>query len=132
MPPLMRGVTISQAFRERLMLVVTEVNACRYCSYFHARQALVEGLSRGELETLAAGDFDASPPEERPALLYAQHWAESDGQPEQAARYQLDVLYGAPTAKAIDLALRVIRIGNLTGNTFDYLLFRVSGGRWGG
>jgi hypothetical protein len=27
------------AFRERLMLAVTVVNGCRYCSYFHARQA---------------------------------------------------------------------------------------------
>jgi AhpD family alkylhydroperoxidase len=31
---------ISPAFRERLMLAVTAVNGCRYCSYFHTRQAL--------------------------------------------------------------------------------------------
>lgn len=131
MRPLMRGETLSDAFRERLMLVVTEVNACRYCAYFHARQALVEGLSEDELVALTAGDFDASPPEERAALLYAQHWAESDAQPDPAARERLVTLYGEEKAATIELALRVIRIGNLMGNTFDYILYRISFGRWG-
>jgi hypothetical protein len=31
----------------------------------------------------------------------------------------------------IDLALRMIRVGNLLGNTFDYVLHRASFGRWG-
>jgi AhpD family alkylhydroperoxidase len=131
MRTLMRGAVLSPALRERLMLVVTGVNACRYCSYYHSRQALAEGLSREELGTLAAGDFEGSPTEERPALLYAQHWAESDGQPDPAARHRIGELYGTPKAKAIDLALRVIRIGNLTGNAADFLLYVISRGRWG-
>ena len=36
---------IDPAFRERLMLAVTQVNACRYCSEYHAKLAL-NGLSR--------------------------------------------------------------------------------------
>lgn len=128
----MRGETLSPQFRERLMLVVTEVNACRYCSYFHARQALVAGLSDEELQALTEGEFDASPAEEKPAMLYAQHWAEADGQPDVAATERLVTAYGLETAAAIELALRMIRIGNLAGNTFDYLLYRLSFGRWGG
>jgi hypothetical protein len=31
----------------------------------------------------------------------------------------------------IEVVLRVIRIGNLMGNTIDYVLYRVSFGRWG-
>ncbi|MCK4314262.1 MAG: carboxymuconolactone decarboxylase family protein [Anaerolineae bacterium] len=31
----------SPAFRERLMLAVTAVNGCRYCSHVHAREALL-------------------------------------------------------------------------------------------
>ncbi|MGC9522627.1 MAG: carboxymuconolactone decarboxylase family protein [Anaerolineae bacterium] len=132
MKSVMRGETLSDAFRERLMIAVTEVNACRYCAYFHAQQALTAGLSEAELAALAEGDFEGSPPEERPALLYAQHWAEADGQPDPAARARLFELYGDEKARAIELALSVIRMGNLMGNTFDYVLYRLSFGRWGG
>lgn len=131
MRELMRGETLSAQFRERLMLVVTEVNACRYCSYYHAKQALVEGLSAEEIQALTQGEFEASPPEERPAMLYAQHWAEADGEPDPAAWERLVALYGRKHAEAIDLALRVIRVGNLSGNTFDYLLYLISFGRLG-
>ncbi len=43
---------ISHGFRERLMLAVTAVNGCRYCSYFHARQALKSGLTPEEISRL--------------------------------------------------------------------------------
>jgi AhpD family alkylhydroperoxidase len=129
--PVIRGETLPIAFRERLMLVVTAVNACPYCAHFHSRQALVAGLSPEELEALTAGDFDTSPAEERPAMLYAQHWAESEGHPDPDAAARIVTLYGEQQAAAIELALRMIRIGNLLGNTFDYLVFRFSFGRGG-
>jgi AhpD family alkylhydroperoxidase len=47
----MRGL-ISPAFRERLMMTVTEVNGCRYCSYYHARLSLLAGISQDELREL--------------------------------------------------------------------------------
>lgn len=131
MRSLMHGETLAAAFRERLMLAVTEVNQCRYCACYHAKQALVEGLSEAELQSLTEGEFGSSPAEERPALLYAQHWAEADGSPDEGARARIIQLYGIDTANAIDLALRVIHIGNLMGNTWDGLLYRVSLGRWG-
>ena len=43
---------ISPDFRERLMLAVTAVNGCRYCSYAHTRAALKGGLSREEISGL--------------------------------------------------------------------------------
>jgi AhpD family alkylhydroperoxidase len=128
---LMRGGAIAPAFRERLMLVVTEVNGCRYCSYAHARAALSTGVPPEEIVALAAGVFEGSPPEEVPALLYAQHWAEADGKPEAAVRKQVVARYGEQVVGMMELALRMIRVGNLSGNTFDYLLHRVSFGRWG-
>jgi hypothetical protein len=39
-------------------------------------------------------------------------------------------LYGAEVAQAIELALHTIRIGNMAGNTLDYVLYRISLGRW--
>ena len=129
--PLMRGQVIDPAFRERLMLAVTQVNGCRYCAYGHARQALAEGISAEEIEALGQGMFAGSPPEEVPALLYAQHWAEAEGDPDPAARDRVVEQYGEQVTAGIELALRMIRMGNLAGNTWDYVLYRISFGRWG-
>jgi len=41
---------VSREFSERIMLAVTEVNGCRYCSYFHAKVALKAGMEKGEIE----------------------------------------------------------------------------------
>jgi AhpD family alkylhydroperoxidase len=127
----MRG-EIDPAFRERLMLTVTAVNGCRYCSYAHARQALTEGLSEEEIEALAENSFEGSPADEVPALLYAQHWAEADGEPDPDVRARVEERYGEETVERIDVILRMIRVGNLMGNTFDYVLHRLSFGRLGG
>jgi len=130
MKSLMRGELIGGAFRERLMLAVTAVNGCRYCSYAHAKNALVEGISNEEVEALQEGELANSPGDELPALLYAQHWAETGGRPAPAARRRIVERYGVDTAEAIELALRTIQMGNLMGNTMDYVLHRVSFGRW--
>jgi len=127
----MRG-GLDAPFRERLMLVVTAVNGCRYCSYAHARQALSEGISEEEIESLGDTAFHGSPTVEVPALLYAQHWAETDGEPDPAVRSSVADRYGEETLERIEIVLRMIRVGNLMGNTFDYLLYRLSFGRLGG
>ncbi|HIP70733.1 MAG TPA: carboxymuconolactone decarboxylase family protein, partial [Anaerolineae bacterium] len=33
----MRGELVSFPFRERLMMAVTAVNQCRYCTYYHVK-----------------------------------------------------------------------------------------------
>ena len=123
---------LSPAFRERLMLVVTGVNACRYCSYFHSGEALRSGVSPEQLAGVLSGDVPAGvPPEEHVALLYAQHWAGSNAQPDPLAVQHLVESYGNPKAEAIHLALRMIRMGNLLGNTADAVLYYISLGRLG-
>lgn len=122
---------LTPAFRERLMLAVTAVNGCRYCSYYHSRLALEGGLSQDEIAALLAGVCDSCPAEELPAILYAQHWADTGGQPDPEARAKVLATYGPETAAAIEIALRMIRAGNYTGNAVDALLYRLSGGRWG-
>jgi AhpD family alkylhydroperoxidase len=128
---LMRDEVITPSFRERLMLAVTQVNRCRYCSYAHTREALASGITEDEIGALGKGFFGESPANEVPALLYAQHWAEADGVPETSVRDQVIARYGAPVVEKMELALSMIRAGNLMGNTLDYLLHRVSFGRWG-
>ena len=78
-----------------------------------------------------AGSFEICPSEEAIALLYAQHWAESNANPDTETTERLERAYGAETTKAINVVLRMVRIGNLTGNLWDYFLYKLSRGRWG-
>ena len=126
----MKGNLISPAFRERLMLTVTSVNNCRFCSYVHSKQALLSGLSKEETEMLLKGVIDNCPEKEITALFYAQHWADTDANPDPKATHKLVENYGKDTVEVIELVLRVIRMGNLVGNTWDYFLYRLSFARW--
>ncbi len=123
---------LSPSFRERLMMVVTQVNGCRYCSYFHAKEALSAGVGSGELKAILDGQIPEDTPEsEYPALVYAQHWAESNAHPDPVVVQKLIDTYGQEKAEAIHIALRMIRVGNLMGNLLDAVLYYVSFGRWG-
>ena len=121
---------ISPAFRERLMLAVTAVEGCRYCSYFHAKQALKSGLIPEEISQLLSGDVNNCPEDEAVAVIYAQHWAESEAHPDPEATLKLEQTYSAEKVESIHLMLRMIQLGNLLGNSWDYLLYRISFGRW--
>ena len=123
---------VEAAFRERLMLAVTSVNECRYCSFAHARAALRTGVPADEVDDLLCWSVDACPEDEAPALLYAIHWAEARGEPDQLARARVIETYGEERTLAIDRALRAIQTGNLLGNSVDYLIFRLTFGRVGG
>jgi AhpD family alkylhydroperoxidase len=123
---------IPSSFRERLMMVVTEVNGCRYCSYYHSRLALASGVSEAELRDLLGGTVPPdTPAEELAALLYARQWAEDNAKPDARAEERLREVYGDDKARAIQLVLAIIRVGNLMGNTADYLLFRLTFGSLG-
>jgi AhpD family alkylhydroperoxidase len=123
---------ITEAFQERLMLAATAVYGCRYCSYVHTKQALKSGISSQEISQLLSGDVANCPEEEAVAVIYAQHWAESDSRPDPEAYRKLQQTYGAKKTEAINLALRMIRLGNLLGNSWDYLIYLISFGRWRG
>jgi AhpD family alkylhydroperoxidase len=128
----MRGGLVSAKARERLMLVVTQVNDCRYCSRFHSKVAFRVGISAEDINLLTQGEnsMDA-PPSEWAALHYARHWAERNADPANAEVSRLIAVYGQETADVIHILLRMIRIGNLSGNTWDSWLYRLSSGRWG-
>lgn len=122
-----RADRVDRAFAERIMLAVTEVNGCRYCSYGHTRAALQAGVSEQEIQSLKIGDFEALPDEQRVALLFAQHYAEQGGNPDPEARERLVATYGEDTARDILAYIRMITLGNLLGNTFDAILSRFAG-----
>ncbi|MDK2982092.1 MAG: hypothetical protein PWQ55_2439 [Chloroflexota bacterium] len=118
---------VSSAFSERIMMAVTEVNGCRYCSYFHAKVALKAGLDAQEIDDTLAGNFANAPAEELPALLFAQHYAEQAGQPDPEALDKLMSTYGQARGRAILANIRAIMIGNVSGNAFDALRFHLKG-----
>jgi AhpD family alkylhydroperoxidase len=113
------------------MLAVTAVNGCRYCSYYHTKQALKSGITAEEINGLLAGDVANCPQDEAIAVAYARHWAESDAHPDPGSVERLHQTYGREKAEAIHLILRMIRMANLLGNSWDYLIYRISFGRKG-
>ena len=123
---------ISYDFRERLMMVVTEVNGCRYCRSYHLKESLKSGVSEAELAEMLKGHIPKdTPPEEYIALAYAQNWAENNANADPEFWQNLVKTYGEEKAKAIQLVVKMIRMGNLSGNLLDYLIYTVSCGRHG-
>ena len=80
---------------------------------------------------LLSGSVNGCPTDEALAILYAQHWADADANPTPESFKMLVDSYGIEKAQAVNFVLRMIRIGNLTGNSWDYLIHRVSFGRLG-
>lgn len=118
----MKGKTITAPFRERLMLAVTQVNGCRYCSWAHTKMALKSGLSHEEILLLLSGQLTHAQEKEIPALLFAQHWADSLKKPEKKTKETLKIHYTENEINQIFAILETIWWGNLMGNTMDYLL----------
>jgi len=135
MPAMMqaqRKNLVSKAFMEKIMLAVTQVNGCRYCSWFHTRVAMKEGLSKTEVHTLLSGEFEGADEDEMLALLYAQHYADTNGKPEEESRNKLYETYGRARAKGIEASIKAITVGNIYGIAFDGLLRRLKGKRMEG
>jgi AhpD family alkylhydroperoxidase len=118
---------VSKTFAEKIMLVVSRVNDCRYCSYAHSRAALAAGISEAELQNLLSLDLGTFPINEVVALTFAQHYAETNCQPDPTAWQRVVAHYGEETANNILAYLRMITFGNLLVNTFDALLSRITG-----
>ncbi len=124
----MKNKKIGKAFMEKIMTVVTAVNGCSYCAWFHAKQSLASGISENEVKKMLNLQFKADAKDfEVLALLYAQHYAETDRNPEPEMTEKLNNFYGEITANHIFLIIRMIYFGNLTGNTFDAFLSRLKG-----
>lgn len=119
---------ISKAFQEKIMTVVTAINGCTYCTWFHAKKAVDSGISEDELKNLLNLQFHADATDfEMAALLYAQHYAETDRNPTAAMTEKLYSYYGEKTARHIILFIRMIYFGNLMGNTWDAVISRFKG-----
>lgn len=99
-------------FTERLMLAVTEVNKCASCSYAHTKTALETGMSMEEINAMLSGNLSVVGPKKLPAILFAQHYADSRGKPSKEAWNSIVKQYGNEKSLAILGAIRIIMLGN--------------------
>ncbi len=112
---------------ERLMLATTEVNGCAACSYAHTRLALLEGFSQDEINAFLSGSDAYTKPEEATAILYAQHVADTMGQPDTEVKRVLIERYGVKEAKIIRSVINIIMMGNISGIPLSAFLYRLKG-----
>ena len=119
---------INKKFIEKIMTVTTAVNGCVYCEWFHAREAVKAGIDEKEVKNMLNLQFEASATDfELPALLYAQHYAETDRNPDSEMKEKFYNFYGEKTANHIFIFMRMIYFGNLLGNTWDGVISRLKG-----
>lgn len=119
---------ITKQFREKIMSIVTSVNGCTYCSWFHAKVAVSTGLSEKEVKGLMKLQFKADASDyELKGLLYAQHFAETNRNIDLEMKNDLYKFYGKKTANQIIVIIRLMFFTNLQGNTFDAFISRLKG-----
>ena len=83
---LMHGGGLDPAFRERVMLAVTQVNDCRFCIHAHGKMARDAGLPPDEVRALLGGSFADCPEDELPALLRARNGRRPGARPTPCRR----------------------------------------------
>jgi AhpD family alkylhydroperoxidase len=123
----LRSTRVDKAFLEQIKLVVSRVNGCRTCTYVHSANALRDGLSDRELTELLALDLGHFPEERAIAFAFAQHYAESGGQPDVAAERRFRDYYGPQVSDDILAYLRFVQFSSVTGATIQALLSRLRG-----
>ncbi len=126
----LKNKKISKKFFEKIMTVTSAVNGCVYCQWFHAKKAISTGISKDEIKNLLNLQFETNAADfELTALLYAQHYAETNRKPDAEMTDKLFAFYDQKIANNIIIIIRMIFFGNLYGNTFDAFLSRFKGSK---
>lgn len=113
---------------EKILIVTDAVNGCIYCSWLDAKLAIKSGISEEEIHNMLKLQFQTDASEtELNALLFAQHFAETNRNPDPEITNKLFNFYGEKTAKNIILAIRTVTFGNLYFNTWGAIISRFKG-----
>ncbi|MEF8785741.1 MAG: carboxymuconolactone decarboxylase family protein [Haloarculaceae archaeon] len=122
-----RADRVSDQFAEKIMLAVTAVNECQYCSRYHTSLAQETGVDRETITSILESDVESAVDDgELPALLFAQRYAETKENPGRDAVAELQRTYGEETSADIQAFIRAIYFGNLLGNTYDGVRFALA------
>lgn len=122
-----RNKEMDQKFIERIMLAVTEVNSCDLCSYAHSKRALESGMTNEEIQKILSGIIDEVPVEEVTAVIFAQHYADTRGNPTQKSWQRLVEFYGLSKALGVLGSIRIIMMGNVYGIPWSSFFNRLRG-----
>lgn len=113
---------------EKAVIVTDAVNGCVYCSWLDAKLAMKRGISEEEIKDMLKLQFHTSVNDyELTALLFSQHYAETNGIPEPEMTSELFDFYGDKVAKDIILIIRATTFGNLYFNTWGAVISRFRG-----
>ena len=118
---------MSNQFKERIMLAVTEVNKCDMCTYAHTKAALESGMSNEEIQKILIGDLKYAPEDEVKGILFAQHYADFRGEPDKDIWVSLVKEYGMEKSLGILGVIRKIMLGNSIGIPLGSLKGRFKG-----
>jgi AhpD family alkylhydroperoxidase len=118
---------LSPKFIERIMLAVTEVNDCAICSYAHTKMAIESGMSIEEIQNMLSGVIDDVPADEVAAIMFAQHYADTRGNPTLESWRRIVEIYGISKSKGILGSIRTIMIGNTYGIPWSSFFNRLRG-----
>lgn len=118
---------VSNQFKERIMLAVTEVNGCEACSYAHTKFALEEGMSQEEISSILSGEMGVIPEEETVAIFFAQHYTDQNGKSSKESWQRLVDEYGFEKSMVILAIIRMMISGNIYGIAVSAMQTRLKG-----
>lgn len=107
--------SITKAFKERIMLAVTEVNGCTLCSYQHTGVALKAGLTRDEIRLILDGELATVSEDELIGVLFGKHVADQRGLFDKVTFERMMSEYGEKRALGVLGAVRIIMFTNIIG-----------------
>lgn len=114
-----RAGRVSDQLAEKIMLATTAVNECRYCTRFHTVRARQVDVDSEVIDAILRRDVGVVEAEERPALVFAERYAEAAAAPDESAVEALEAAYGPEMAGDVQAYVRAIYFGNLLGNSVD-------------
>jgi AhpD family alkylhydroperoxidase len=119
---------IDAGFREELMLAVSKLNDCRYCSWGHHEWAHIVGIPEEELahiEQMDPSNFDRK---KWLAISFVRELVTARfGRVSKVLMSEMKANYSAREIKEIILVAKVMDIGNRGANTWDAMLSRLQG-----
>jgi AhpD family alkylhydroperoxidase len=117
---------VEGALRERVMLAVSRVNACRGCTFVHTRWALRSGVTPDELDALGLNDLSRLDRRSRAAVVYATALAERRFRSPPADVVAAAAAEFTPAEiEAVEAVARMMAFANLSANMAQRLLERV-------
>jgi AhpD family alkylhydroperoxidase len=117
---------LDDALRERVMVAVSRVNACRGCTFMHTRWALRSGVTPDELDAIGLADLGRLDRRSRAAVVYATALAEARFRtaPPPDVTAAVAAQLTPAEIEAVEAVARSMALANLTASTAEVLLGR--------